>query len=213
MYILNGNGTFCFQNRSFNAKKGDIVLHHPHEAYKLISQGTEPWSFCVISFFSDTLPFSPGIVKIPERGQMLKERFIQADKVWTYKNAGYKLQLKSILFSIFYGLINFDESLLYGDSIDKAVKFIKNNYSKRLTVSELAQIAGYSQSYFNSEFVRLVGKSPIRYLNEIRIERAKELLRTKLFSINEIAEDCGFENVYYFSNVFKKYTGISPSKF
>jgi len=123
------------------------------------------------------------------------------------------LRLKSILFTVLYELIKSDITEQYSSSIDKAIKFIKNNYNQKLTVEQLAEESGYSPSHFNSEFVRLVGKSPIRYLNEIRIERAKELLRTGLFSIGEIADSCGFENTYYFSNVFKKYTGVSPSKF
>lgn len=54
---------------------------------------------------------------------------------------------------------------------------------------------------------------PVKYLTQLRIEYAKELLITGRYSIGEIAEMCGFENVYYFSTVFKKHTGIPPSKY
>lgn len=213
VYIFSGEGEHQFKDHCLTANSDNVVLHQPGENYTLTSVGEEPWSFCVISFFTDSpLPSIPA-VSTPRHGGMIRDLFVQADKVWSYKNPGYMLKLKSILFTVLYELIKSDVTELYSSSIDKAVKFIKTNYNRKLTVSDLAEVSGYSPSHFNSEFVRLVGKSPMRFLNEIRIERAKELLRTGLFSIGEIADTCGFENTYYFSNVFKKYTGVSPSKF
>ena len=55
--------------------------------------------------------------------------------------------------------------------------------------------------------------SPVRYVTKVRIDRAKELLVSGRHTVTEISELCGFENVYYFSSVFKKAVGVSPSEY
>jgi len=55
--------------------------------------------------------------------------------------------------------------------------------------------------------------TPIKYITMLRMEKAKELLITGHYKVSEIAGMCGFENVYYFSNVFKKHEGISPKNY
>ncbi len=55
--------------------------------------------------------------------------------------------------------------------------------------------------------------SPVKYITQLRVEKAKELLITNRYKVSEIAEMCGFENVYYFSNVFKKQVGVSPKTY
>ena len=62
-------------------------------------------------------------------------------------------------------------------------------------------------------FKRSVGKTPIEYLNYVRLQNGKELLKNTDNSVGEIAELCGFSNVYYFSNIFKNHIGISPNMF
>jgi len=79
-------------------------------------------------------------------------------------------------------------------------------------VEELAARSGYSASHFARQFTRVYGVSPIQYLNSIRILHAKNLLRTDQYTIAEIAQKCGFSNVYYFSRCFKQLTGIPPTK-
>ena len=63
------------------------------------------------------------------------------------------------------------------------------------------------------EFKKHYGKTPSRVITDLRIQKAKELLSATDCSISQIAEDCGFDNVYYFSNAFKKETGMTPSAY
>ena len=62
-------------------------------------------------------------------------------------------------------------------------------------------------------FKKIFKMSPVRFVTKMRIDYAKELLVTNRRSVSEIAEMCGFSNTYYFSNVFKKQTGFSPSQY
>ncbi len=67
--------------------------------------------------------------------------------------------------------------------------------------------------YIRHEFKKHYGVSPIQYLINRRMEYAKHLLNTSGMSVKQIAYQCGFENEYYFSRIFKKLTGYSPSQY
>lgn len=73
---------------------------------------------------------------------------------------------------------------------------------------------GYNSDYFRRLFKKYTSVSPVVYLNNLRMERAKELLfANPFFSISEVANLCGFKDSLYFSTSFKQYTGVSPSKY
>ena len=95
----------------------------------------------------------------------------------------------------------------------KAKAYIERNFSKQITSEKLSSIVGCSPSHLRAVFRKTYGDSPIKYLNKVRVEHAKEMLSSNVFTIEEIALSCGFQNVYYFSRVFKEYTGISPGKY
>ncbi len=99
------------------------------------------------------------------------------------------------------------------EDVTKAVEYIISNYNTDLSLSKVAGYINMSENYFSHIFKRVTGESFTEFITKYRIERAKEMLRNSDFRINEIAEKIGFENVYYFSNVFKKCAGASPIEF
>ena len=82
-----------------------------------------------------------------------------------------------------------------------------------LSIPDLAVLCGYSLSSFKRKFTSTFGLSPTRYINSKRMERAKELLRQPNLSVSEIAYDCGFKDLSYFSKMFSATFQYSPSKF
>ncbi len=99
------------------------------------------------------------------------------------------------------------------NSLRPVYDYINKNFQKKLSLKFLANINCCSVQTLINRFKKQIGKTPIEYINELRIKKAKKLLIDTDFSIGQISELCGFENIYYFSNVFKKETGISPLKF
>ena len=89
--------------------------------------------------------------------------------------------------------------------------YIEQNYEKDLSLSALAEHFALSPSYIARLFQQQLGKKPSAYVNEVRISAAGTLLSETDLSITEIAEKTGFSDVYYFSKVFKRTTGLSPS--
>lgn len=96
-------------------------------------------------------------------------------------------------------------------NIDSIIEYMNMNYEKKLTVSTLAEMAGYSVSRFLHLFSETIGKPPMRYLRDIRLENACELLDTSEYPVSEVASLCGFDDPLYFSRVFADKYGISPS--
>ena len=98
-------------------------------------------------------------------------------------------------------------------SIQKAVSFMKKHYDQPIALCDLGKIGGYSPNHFQRLFVEVVGISPNKYLENIRINRAKYLLMENELSLSDIAYKCGFSSQSYFSKVFKKHTLLTPYEF
>ena len=107
----------------------------------------------------------------------------------------------------------------YGKKIEKLVKFtavleyIEKNIAKQMSVDELSGKAGLNPVYFSNSFSKTFGLSPVKYVNLQRIEKAKIFLAASDKRLEEISDATGFSDVFYFSKLFKKYTGNSPSEY
>ena len=94
-----------------------------------------------------------------------------------------------------------------------AIKYIQFNYSHDISIDDVAKSVGVSRSHLYRVFMLNVGKSPIDYLTEYRINEACKLLRAGSLSIAEVAVSVGFFDQFYFSRVFKRAKGVPPSKY
>lgn len=97
--------------------------------------------------------------------------------------------------------------------IRKAVEYIRNNYRETITLNDIAEYTYVSSCYLSRLFTKEMGKSFVDFLSEIRIEKAKEFLRKDNYKAYEVAEMVGIKDAHYFSKLFKKYTGITPSEY
>ena len=99
------------------------------------------------------------------------------------------------------------------DTLQKAIRHIHLNYQSELSVTDLAIESGVGERYLRKLFSQHLDTSPLDYLNQIRINNSKELLKNTEMSIKEICFNCGFKSPQYFSRVFKKEAGLSPKEF
>lgn len=97
--------------------------------------------------------------------------------------------------------------------VKKVREYMVENCADKLTLDKLAKMSGYSVSRFCEIYKSIYSKSPIVDLINIRIAKAKNLILSTNMTISEIASVCGFEEVQYFSNTFKKMEGVSPKNF
>lgn len=99
------------------------------------------------------------------------------------------------------------------EAIKKAMDFMENNYQNHIQLQEIADHVNLSPTYFHKMFKSAVNTTPQKYLAELRLSNAKMLLLAKNYSVEEIAERCGFSSISYFDYQFKKTYGISPVGF
>lgn len=96
-------------------------------------------------------------------------------------------------------------------AFDNAIQYVRDNYSENITLSKLADKFGYNSNYLSELFKQKTGKSYVQFRNEVRIEKAKIMLRSSSLPITDIANKCGFCDASYFTVVFKQISGKSPT--
>ncbi len=94
--------------------------------------------------------------------------------------------------------------------LEQAFLYIKENYTKKITLKETAQIACMSPTYFSSYFKKVTNQNFQDYLAQLRIHKANELLLNTSLGILDVAQQCGFHNISNFYKLFKKYKGCTP---
>ncbi len=99
------------------------------------------------------------------------------------------------------------------EKLRPASEYMTEHYTESLSNDFLASLTGLSNVYFRRLFKDIYGVAPMEYLKNLRIKKAKEMLRSDHGSITDIAVSLGYPSIYDFSRDFKKHVGISPSKF
>ncbi len=97
--------------------------------------------------------------------------------------------------------------------VNRVCEYIQTHYKKDISLTEMAQYANMSISYFSSWFKRCTGRTLVQYIQEVRIDKAKQLLLETQLKNYEIAERVGFATQPYFIRVFKNVVGVSPNAF
>jgi len=95
----------------------------------------------------------------------------------------------------------------------RVLTYMEAEYGRKLTIKELAQVAGMSEGHFSRLFKLYLRKTPIEYLNGFRLQRAADLLRKPDVTVAEAAMACGFDNFSYFSKMFRSRFCCSPSEY
>jgi YesN/AraC family two-component response regulator len=136
---------------------------------------------------------------------------IQIERAKIYREEKLRQELRKVM--PFIKTLSEDERTRNEIIIAKARKFIEENYNTPLTLKNLAGAVSLSPAYFSSFFKRESGLSFSEYLNKVRIEKAKELLKDPKFNITKVAFEIGYDDSQYFCRIFKKFEGISPRQY
>lgn len=100
----------------------------------------------------------------------------------------------------------------YDDTLREIIFWTEQNFMKKITLDEIAAMFGYNKHYFCNKFKAATGETYLQYLNHLRIFHACKLLKNG-HALNDICEKCGFENMSYFIQLFKKIVGTTPKQY
>lgn len=173
----------------------------------------------MVEFEADYDGESPDITSFSiSRNHDFINKMIGMERSWTFKKPAHELYCMSGLYGMLAKLQEKKLSAYYSSSkydvIAPAVKYLEENYSNtELSSDELAAVAGVSSVYFRKIFATVFGEPPMRYLQNVRMEKAKDMLSGDYMPISDIAESVGFKSIYHFSKTFKKMVGYTPTEY
>lgn len=219
-YILKGKGFFKINNKNYTLKKGDMFLICPEDNVFYTPDKYDPWEYLWVSFdgslvkhFLSHMPFSkdkPFENYKEDMSGFFKDIIkVEGD---TPKD---KTCMLGYLYLLFSKLMNNEKKITVHKSyFQSAYEYILNNFQdKELSVSTVAEKSDITRGHLYKIFKEKLNLSPIQFITRCRIEESLLLLRSTELSINDISSAVGFKDPYYFSNVFKKTVGVSPSDY
>ena len=218
--ILSGEMEITYPNRKATLRAGDMILQHQGDSYSLSAPAPEGVEFIVISYHAEPLDVLYSL--LPDRLfhtdhiRRFRTAFESAARIQSSRGICYEPLLCALVQEILCNIIreNYPIKLSHErNPVEYAKMYMEEFFANDLSAENIAAVVGISPSYLRTLFKKSEGESPIHYLNRIRIEHAKEMLTSKMFHLDEVALSCGFQNVYYFSRVFKSFTGVSPGKY
>lgn len=155
----------------------------------------------------------------------IEKQINQLLKEYTEKREGYKLSLKARLYDIVVILLrnvpiknrSYEDDTRYRENLkrlDNVFQYVEHNYQNKITLNDVAKIAGFSMYHFSRFFKDLTGMTFIQYLNNFKITKSQwALINNKDMTITEIAYNSGFTNVKTFNRVFKQINNCSPKDY
>jgi AraC-like DNA-binding protein len=203
---------------------GDQVLQTAPNTVRFLPQGDihryevvrKTHGRCIDVFFHTDRPVSPEafVCHVPE-GSQLGALFGRLFTLWISREEGSYFECLSLLYRIF-GLLqrNALQSPRYTSRIEPAVEYIRQHFLlETIRTEDLAQLCGISYSYLKKLFLQRFGLTPKQYGLQLKLQYACDLLRAGNYSVSQVAEQCGFKDVYFFSRQFKSHIGLSPTAF
>lgn len=177
---------------------------------------TKAGRFSIIEFESSSTYTEPFVFTVSGSEKILK-LFRELEYKRNLQSPAMALESIRDTYSIILALLQSEaEGYVPSEKKQKlapALEYISQNYMRPISNDRLAGIAGLSTVYFRKLFTATMGVSPIVYVQTLRIEKAKEILKSDYGSLSDVAAGLGYSSLYDFSRAFKKHTGIPPSKY
>ncbi|ODM27354.1 AraC family transcriptional regulator [Acetivibrio mesophilus] len=243
VYIKRGHAVFEIAGYPAEIGPNDIIIIKPNQPHKFIVKSESGCEFIVLSFkfvnrfdgqYSDvSLENFLDFVSSKETGAFITLKVSQKNDIIVLLNRILKEKenpdigselINYLLVMELFVLISRALKMEWENSIKNkspklkeliqaSVNYINNNYERDISLKDIARYVFLSTSYFTRAFKEEMGISPINYLLQVRVERAKELLKDTDSRISDIALSVGFSNQQRFNDIFKKYVKLTPLQY
>lgn len=227
-FIFNGKGRFCIGDRTYHLERNQGFLICPDTVTYYQADMNEPWLYSWVGFH--------GI----KAGVYLKNAgFTMENPIFTCENdnfiescfsqmiaakslqRGREIRLLGLLYLFLSQLMERNGKESFSDHpenrkenyIKKTIEYISMNYSRRISISEIAQYIGLDRSYLGSIFREQLDTSLQDFLMNYRVDKACELMKNESLSIGDISRSVGYEDPLLFSKIFKKLKQKPPREF
>lgn len=227
IYCIDGKGWISTNGTKHELKKEEFFIIEAGTPHSYGASEKEPWSIYWLHFTGGKSHLFKSIynmvIKIDEAPEArFKDRLLMFEEIYRNLEMGYSSEnLEYATLCLWHFIASFKFISQYreinkskkGDIIQDAINYMRNNIEKRLSLEEIANSVNYSPSHFGQIFLKKTGHSPLNYFNQLKIQRACQMLDFSDVKIKEIANELGFYDQYHFSKTFFKITGETPSQY
>ncbi|MEK4250165.1 AraC family transcriptional regulator [Paenibacillus sp. FSL W7-1287] len=227
-YVISGKGSATMRGVTYQLSEGDSFFIFPDESVRYQADQDEPWRYCWVGFRGSRFKPMLQACRITAEQPIIRsipftevsEYFEQIRQQLAVSSLPAALQASAHLQLLLARYSEEREQQLPMRSrkspaqlaIDEVVAYIDFNYPLPLTITELAERAGYHRSHLSKLFRQIHGMSPLAYLIKVRLEQAQLLLAQQI-PVHQAAQAVGFHDALYFSKLFKRQVGMTPSQY
>jgi AraC-like DNA-binding protein/mannose-6-phosphate isomerase-like protein (cupin superfamily) len=232
-YAFAGRGTFFINNQQHTVQEGDLFIAHPHQYHEIISSEDMPlgiyfWSYTLSlnETHSDTSQLLDAFAKSPDT---ISQRISQIPVIIDLlidevrrREAGYIQSLQALttklLLETARSITNVSANTALEIDIQSTVvrevlQYLKDNYSQPIQIRDIATQVHMSERHVSRLFLKATNKTIKTYLTDLRLDKACNLLLEVNIPITEVARQTGYPDMRYFSTLFRRQFGITPSAF
>lgn len=216
VYFTEGESEYIYGDKVYSARAG-TVMYLPHNVPYVIRHFTKCECIYVDFLTVSNTPEEPFAKDYPSSSQF-RDLFFSMLALFKQKRIGYEAEILGLLYKSVAMIQRADRALyLPGvryQKIAPAVDYISENYrTGKIRMTQLAKLSGVSTRYFGELFSVFFGVSPKSYIIRMQLDAARNMLAASNDPIGDIAAACGFSDVYYFSKLFHKTMGMTPSEY
>ena len=242
VYVDKGRVLVKRENEEMELQQGEVIFHKPNEFHAIRAADSEP-NFFVISFVCNSpsmscfekyttkldkwlRPYISAIIKEADKTFVISKNNPGIKKLIKRQNAVIggeqlvKIHLEQLLILLIRNIQKIGEIEFFPDKasmenhLTAAVKkYLEENVEKNYKIKDISAHFGYSKSYLQRIFHEQTGASIASYGIELKIKLAKQLIREGNLNFTEISDKLSFDNPQYFSRVFKRIAGMTPTEF
>lgn len=218
LFIMSGRCTAVHNGQTYALTAGSVLVYYPNEPHKYTFTENCKSLWCHFSgYAAEEILASVGVfggVSTIQRVDAVFNAFSAMIQQFHLANRE-KFALPHLLELLY--LIRDDADVPHHHEINaqisRALCYIQTNYNKNIRLDELASMTGYSKSRFSHLFAEETHTTPKSYQNALKLNAAREMLLSTDRSVTEITYLCGFNDLFYFSKLFKQKYGVSPMKY
>lgn len=221
-YTLDGKGAYKYEGNVYQLQRGDCIIGIvPHEHVYYIPEKSSGWEFVYLTFAgSEAIRILQKVQSMlgpvfPIKSnavfslfyQILEKATVPVEDIFSYSSLAYSF-LMMLIHSLLINEYTNTKSL-----VSRATNYCKEHYQEPITIDHIAQMLRISKSHLERLFHRQSGQTLRKFVENYRMEQAMSQLIHSECSIKTIAAKCGFSNPAYFTAVFKKRYGYTPTEF
>lgn len=225
IYCVDGSGWYVLKGQRYEVKRNQYFILPAGTPHEYGATEGERWTIYWVHFRGEHASvYAEGAQKPQEVKAAMNSNISNRNNIFEeilstlhfgdgIEDLRYASSLLHYYLASLRYLRQYRNTVRYDGVVNAAIHYMKENVERHLTLQDVLDYVGYSSTRFSALFKKETGSSPLAYFNRLKIEYACQMLKTTDMHINQICYKVGIEDSLYFSRMFSKAMGMSPSEY